>query len=383
MIYKQFQNDRISALGLGCMRLPVLENDNTRIDEDKVAEMIAYAFRHGINYFDTAYGYHGKNSELVMGKVLKNYPRDSFYLATKFPSYDVSFFGREEEIFAEQLGKLQTDYVDFYLMHNVNERNIASYTNEKFRTVEYFKEQKAAGRIRHLGFSCHGLYDCLETFLKAHGRDMEFCQLQLNWLDWDLQACKRKVELVRSYGIPVITMEPLRGGKLVDLPESVTEKLKEAAPDRSTVEWAFRFVQSVPDVMVILSGMSNMEQLKDNCRIFETDEPLNETERELLFKIGQELTGNGTLPCTACRYCTTYCPMELNIPAIITEYNGTKFGEVSWLTRMYFQMLPKEKWPTSCIGCGSCSAVCPQQIDIPAMMAEFGPFVESLFEVKA
>ena len=214
MIYKEFQDLKLSALGMGAMRLPVLDGDDSKIDEKAAEKMIDYAMEKGVNYYDTAWGYHGGQSELVVGRALKKYPRESFFLADKFPGYDLSNMGKVEEIFEKQLEKCGVEYFDFYLFHNVCEMNIDAYLDEKYGTYEYLTAQKKNGRIRHLGFSVHGSYDVMKRFLEAYGSAMEFCQVQLNYLDWDFQDAKAKVELLAEYGIPVWVMEPLRGGQL-------------------------------------------------------------------------------------------------------------------------------------------------------------------------
>ena len=214
MIYKKFQDLELSALGMGAMRLPVLDGDDGRIDEPAAQKMVDYAMEQGVNYYDTAWGYHDGHSEEVMGRALGKYPRQQYYLATKFPGYDLSNMGRVEEIFEKQLLKCGVDYFDFYLFHNVCEMNINEYLDEKYRIHAYLMEQKKKGRIRHLGFSAHGSVPVMKRFLEAYGKDMEFCQIQLNYLDWFFQGAKEKVELLAEYGIPVWVMEPLRGGKL-------------------------------------------------------------------------------------------------------------------------------------------------------------------------
>lgn len=215
MIYRDFQGLKLSALGFGTMRLPTIGGVYSKIDEKAAAEMFDYAIQHGVNYFDTAWGYHDGESENTDGKILSKYPRESFYLASKFPGYDLSNFGRVEEIFEKQLKKCRVDYFDFYLFHNVCEMNIDAYLNEeKYGTYSYLMEQKRNGRIRHLGFSAHGSLAVIERFLEKYGKDMEFCQLQINYLDWEFQNAKGKVELLKKYNIPVWVMEPVRGGKL-------------------------------------------------------------------------------------------------------------------------------------------------------------------------
>ena len=371
MIYKDFKGIRLSALGLGCMRLPVMEADDSKIDEQAVFEMVDYAMEHGINYYDTAWGYHNGNSEIVIGKALKRHERDSFYLASKFPGYDLSNMDKAEEIFEKQLEKCQVDHFDFYLFHNVCEMNIDAYLDPSHHIHEYLMKQKENGRIRHLGFSAHGDLDTMKRFLEAYGKDMEFCQIQLNYFDWDFQDAKSKVELLADYGIPVWVMEPLRGGKLAKLDEEYEARLRTLRPDETTPALGFRFLQSIPEVTMILSGMSNMEQLKDNIATFSEDKPLNEDERKVLLDIAGEMSGKGTIPCTACHYCVSHCPQGLNIPMLISLYNEDIVTGGGFIAPMRIGRLPEDKRPGSCIGCRSCEAVCPQQIKVSEIMSEF------------
>lgn len=369
MLYNDFKNIKLSALGLGCMRLPLVGSDESEIDEARTQEMVDYALENGINYFDTAWGYHGHNSEIVMGKCLKKHPRDSFYLATKFPGYDTTNMGKAEEIFEEQLKKCQVDYFDFYLFHNVCEKNIDLYLDPKYKVHEYLTEQKKNGRIKHLGFSCHGDMDVLKRFVDAYGDDIEFCQLQINYIDWSFQQAKEKAEFLKEKGIELWVMEPVRGGKLAKLSDENSQKLKALRPDESDVDWAFRFIQTVPAPVVTLSGMSDMEQLKQNIKLFSVYKPLNETELEVLYGVAKSMLG--VVPCTACRYCTEYCPMELDIPMLISLYNEHKFTGGGFLAPMRLSILDEDKKPSACVGCRSCEAVCPQQIKISEAFADF------------
>ena len=301
MIYRDFQDLKLSALGFGAMRLPVLEGNDSKIDKAATLRMVDTAMENGINYYDTAWGYHGENSELVMGEALAKYPRESFYLATKFPGYDPRNWDKVKEIFPRQLEKLQVEYFDFYLFHNVCEMNIDAYLNdEKYGIYSYLTEQKRNGRIRHLGFSCHGSMEVLKRFLDAYGKDMEFCQLQINYLDWTFQEAKEKVALLNEWNIPVWVMEPLRGGKLAKLDPKYEETLKALRPEEEIPAWAFRFLQSIPSVTMILSGMSNQEQLEKNLQTFAEDKKLGDSEMQTLLGIADEMLSAGTVPCTAC-----------------------------------------------------------------------------------
>lgn len=371
MVYKDFQDLKLSALGLGCMRLPVTDGNPDKVDEQAAGEMVDYAMAHGINYYDTAWGYHEGQSETVMGRALGKYPRDSYFLATKFPGYDLANMDKVEEIFEAQLKKCGVEYFDFYLFHNVCEMNIDYYLNPKYGIYEYLIKQREAGRIRHLGFSAHGSYQVMKRFLEAYGKDMEFCQIQLNYLDWTFQGAKEKTELLKEYGLPVWVMEPLRGGKLASLEAEDEEKLKALRPEEGIPAWAFRFLQSVSGVAMVLSGMSNMDQLKDNIHTFEEEKPLKQEEMETLLGIAKGMVEKIALPCTACRYCVSHCPQGLDIPSLLALYNEHCFTGGGFLAPMALSALSEEKQPSACVGCGSCQAVCPQQIEIPKAMADF------------
>ena len=371
MIYKEFQGLKLSALGMGAMRLPVINGDDGNVDEPAVEKMVEYAMANGINYYDTAWGYHNGESELVMGRVLSHYPREKFYLATKFPGYDLSNMDKVESIFEKQLEKCGVDYFDFYLVHNVCEMNIDAYLDEKYGIYDYLCKQKENGRIKHLGFSAHGSIDVMKRFLDKYGEKMEFCQLQINYLDWSFQDAKGKVELLKEHNIPVWVMEPLRGGKLAKLDDALEQKLKELRPDEGIPAWAFRFLQSIPEVTMILSGMSNEKQLADNIHTFEQEKPLNEKEMEALLAAADNMLEQKTLPCTACHYCVSHCPQKLDIPELIALYNEHYFTGGGYIAPMALMAMPAEKQPSACVGCRSCEAVCPQQIKVSEAMSNF------------
>ena len=370
MIYNKFQNLNISALGMGTMRLPTKEKSSD-VDIDATKELVAYAMAHGVNYYDTAWGYHSGNSEIAMGEALKSYPRESFYLATKFPGYSLDNIDKVEEIFEKQLEKCQVDYFDFYLFHNLCEMNVNQYLDPKYRIFDYLMKQKKNGRIRHLGFSTHGSLATIEKFLNAYGEYMEFGQIQLNWLDWDFQNAKAKLELLRGRNIPVFVMEPVRGGKLAVLEAKYEEKLKNLRPNESIPAWAFRFLQSIPDITVTLSGMSNLDQLKDNIKTYEQENPLTENEFNTLLSIASEMTAKTTLPCTKCQYCIPHCVRELDIPSIIELYNEHAYTGGGFIAPMTLSGWTEDKKPSACIGCRSCEEVCPQGIKISEMMSDF------------
>lgn len=370
MIYKKFQDLELSALGMGAMRLPVGKSYKD-IDEAVTEEMVAYAMEHGVNYYDTAWGYHDGQSEIVMGRILGKYPRDSFHLATKFPGYDLSNMDKVEEIFEKQLEKCGTDYFDFYLFHNVCEMNIDAYLDPKYAIFDYLVKQKKNGRIRHLGFSAHGSYTVMKRFLDAYGEHMEFGQIQLNWLDWSFQDAKAKVELLKEYHLPVWVMEPLRGGKLASLPEETAKELAAFRPDEDVAAWAFRFLQSIDGVTMILSGMSDFDQMQKNVKTFETEKKLNQKEMDALLGIADAMLKKSVLPCTACRYCTSHCPKGLDIPTLLELYNEHSFTEGGFIAPMALMAVPEDKKPSACVGCRSCEAVCPQQIKISEAMSDF------------
>ncbi len=371
MLYRDFKGIKISTLGLGCMRLPTIDGNDSQIDKKKTAEMIDYAITNGVNYFDTAWGYHGGNSEGVVGECLSKYPRESYLLASKFPGYDLSNMDKIESIFPEQLKRAGVEYFDFYLFHNVCEMNIEQYLDPKYGIRDYIIKQKENGRIKHVGFSVHGNTETTKRFLEAYSKDIEFCQIQLNYLDFTFQQASEKLALCREYNIPVWAMEPLRGGKLASLSDSYIERLSAHRSDVPAVEWAFRYIQSIPEVTLTLSGMSSFDQLADNIRIFSEHKPLDENEMKALLGIASDMIENRILPCTKCKYCISHCPQELNIPYLLKLYNEHTFTGGGFIAPMALQRLPAEKLPSACIGCRACEAVCPQSIKISEAMTDF------------
>lgn len=353
-------------LGFGTMRLPTLPDGS--IDKAQVEQMTAYAIKQGVNYFDTAVPYHGGESERVIGEILQKYPRDSFYLASKFPGHQVFETYDAEEMFSDQLQRCQVNYFDFYMLHNVSEASMDTYLDARWRIPEYFIEQKKKGRIRHLGFSSHGDEKMLRSFLDLYGEHMEFCLLQINYLDWTLQDAKAKYELMTERGIPVFVMEPLRGGMLANLSKEDAAALKALRPEESIPSFAFRWLQGLPNVTVVLSGMSNLAQMADNVNTFTYKEPLSDTEISALMQIAEGM--KDSVPCTGCRYCMDGCPMGLDIPTFLSMYNEFRVAK-SLNVSQKVEVMPEEKKPSACISCGACLHICPQNIDVPACLSDF------------
>ena len=364
MIYKDFQGTSLSRLGMGNMRLP---EGRGGIDKEKAQAIIDYAMAQGINYYDTAYVYHHGESESFLGEALSKYPRESYYLATKFY---VMANPNIEEMFEKQLKKLRTDYIDFYLLHCVNEETIGAYMDEKRHYIDFLLEQKAKGRIRHIGFSSHGKPETLKRFLEWSDA-FAFVQIQLNYLDWTMQDAKRQYALIAERGLPVWVMEPVRGGRLASLGERYDAMLKQAKPEWSVPAWAFHWLMGLPNVTMILSGMSSMEQIRDNIATFKEEAPLTAEQNMLLMNIAAGYQSKLAVPCTACRYCCDGCPQGIDIPRWMNLYNELSLthDKAAWE-----QAVKESPGPADCIGCGQCTALCPQSIAIPEYMKKLCDF---------
>lgn len=377
MIYKSFRDSgtNISMLGMGCMRLPTINEQSDEIDHEKAQAVIDYAHAHGINYYDTAFLYHNGTAERFIGHALSKFPRDSYLLATKMPGWlmkpDIDR-ARIPEIFYEQLENCRVDYFDFYLCHSISEQSFDNYVN--LGIIPFLNEMKAQGKIRQLGFSSHGKPETLRRSCALN--DWDFAQIQLNYLDWEDQDAKQQYEILEEFGLPVIVMEPLRGGRLAGLSDEADALLKKARPDKSVASWAFRYVQSLPSVQIVLSGMNEIEQLVDNLDTFDKLEPLSEAERTTLDEAVDLLRSKNNIPCTACRYCAG-CPQGLDIPGLFTAYNSYAVSE-SPMDLMELTALPPEKKPSNCIACGNCVSACPQNIDIPEKMSMITELLEKM-----
>lgn len=370
MIYKQFKDIKLSRLGMGNMRLPSVQPGvpGSPIDHQEAYKVIDLAMASGINYYDTAYVYNQGDSEKCVGEALSKYPRDSYYLATKFnyranPDY--------KAVFAEQLERLQTDHIDFYLLHCLLDTNIDNYLN--CGCIEYFEQMQKEGKIRYLGFSSHASVETLRRF--ASVRDWDFAQIQMNYLDWEFKTTKQEYEILTERNIPIMVMESVRGGRLSDLNPECNAKLKAAQPEWSISSWAFRWLLTHDNVNVLLSGMSNLEQVQDNVKTFSAENALTPEQSDFLISVAHEFQKSFTVPCTACRYCTDGCPMGLEIPELLKVYNRAKYDR-RW-NKDAFAEYESSKLPTNCIGCGNCTSHCPQGIDIPSYMQKLSRLHET------
>lgn len=367
MYYKKFHSLNLSALGLGALRLPMEKENPNRIDREEGRRVIDRALANGINYIDTAYTYQNGDSERFLGEVLPDYPRDSYYLATKFYA---AANPNIQAVFEEQLKRLHTDYFDFYLLHGMDENFISGYMDREKNYLGYLLEQKKAGRIRYLGFSSHAAPHTLERFLDWYdGFDM--AMIQINYLDWALLEAERQYEILAEHGIPIWVMEPLKGGRLSVLNQEAEKILKSAAPDRSLSSWAFRFLMGLPHVQMVLSGMSTVEQVLDNAKTFDRPEPLSVTEREALRKASECFLEEMGVPCSACRYCCPACPAGLDIPLLIKGFNERRISGETWR----IASLDNTAGPETCLQCCACKKYCPQKIDIPETMREFASLI--------
>ena len=375
--------DSVSLLGFGMMRLPRINPDKPEIDKAAAQEMVDYAYAHGVNYYDTAYPYHEGLSELFTGEALKKYPRDSFYLATKMPSWHLNTPEDAPRIFEEQLGKLQVEYFDYYLLHSIGKSYEEDFENRYLKTgaLDYLLEQKKLGKIRNLGFSFHGKMDVYEKIVAY--RDWDFVQIQMNYQDWDTQNAKRLYQILEEKQIPCIVMEPIRGGNLVTLCDESQRLLKAAEPDNSIASWAIRFAATYPNILTVLSGMSHMDHVVDNVKTMTDFKPLDADSMRTLQKALDAYLNTGTIPCTGCRYCMD-CPAGVDIPAVFDLFNQcasqgmlpVSFGDASDLEKRVeafnriYGSLPEENRAKNCIDCKACVEHCPQSIDIPRKLRD-------------
>ena len=350
----------VSLLGFGCMRFPT--GADGKIDQQQAEEMMDKAIQNGVNYIDTAYPYHNGESETFVGKVLKKYPRDSFYLATKLPTWFINTVEDVDKYFNEQLQKLQVEYFDFYLIHALNKGSFEKMV--QIGCVKRLEELKAAGKIRFLGFSFHDGYEAFEEILNY--RDWDFCQIQLNYMDIDEQAGMKGYKLAEEKGIPLTIMEPVKGGSLASFGEDIMEVFHEVRPGASAASFALRYVATLPDILTVLSGMSNMEQVEDNLKTFTYFVPMEEKEYRAIDKVKAIMNSRIQNGCTGCRYCMP-CPFGVDIPGNFSVWNRYHMYQNYYVVNWQWENMGKDgKQAKNCKECGKCEKICPQHLPIRA-----------------
>lgn len=361
--------DEMPKIGFGLMRLP--ETDG-RIDIDKVAQMADAYMASGFNYFDTAYVYHGGNSEKVVKEaIVKRFPRESFTIATKLPAWFLHSPEDRDKVFEEQLDRCGVDYFDYYLLHSLEDGNNYD-TYEKYDCFNWGIKKRDEGRIRHFGFSFHGTPELLVQVLDKHP-EIEFVQIQLNYADWDNKIVHsgELYEILRDRNIPMIIMEPAKGGKLANLDDECAEILKAIRPDKSIASWAFRYVGSLPGIATILSGMSTPEQMEDNINTFKDFEPLSEEELAAIDKVKEIMNRVELAGCTSCKYCVEGCPMGISIPDVISAVNTRRKFPGDMRPQFFYNgLVDRYSHASDCIACGQCEGVCPQHLPIIDLMKE-------------
>jgi len=360
---------KMPKLGFGLMRLP--EKDGV-IDHEQVCKMVDAYMSAGMNYFDTAYVYHGGKSEVeAKHAIVERYPRDSFMIATKLPAWSIKTPEDRDRIFNEQRERAGVEYFDFYLLHSLEDGNNYD-VYERFDCFNWGIQKKAEGKIKHFGFSFHGTPELLEKVLDKHP-EVEFVQIQLNYRDWDNPVIQsgKLYEILSSRKIPIIVMEPIKGGTLANISEEYMDLYKQERPDASAASWALRFVGSLPGVMTILSGMSAEAQMNENISTFTNFEPLSEKEQELVAEVTRRMNSVALIGCTACRYCCDGCPMSINIPDVFKAVNTLRLNEGEWRANNFYKVVTANGGKAKdCIGCGQCESVCPQHLPIIDLMKQ-------------
>lgn len=364
----KFKDTEVSRLGLGTMRLPcktpLKRESNPLIDYTKAQELVDIAYENGVNYFDTAYMYHVGKSEKFIGQALKKYPRDTYFLADKLPIWLCKTPKDMQKIFNKQLERTGTEHFDFYLLHSLDKDNFDKC--EKFGAYDFVKQKQAEGLIKNIGFSFHGTIDALKEIIASHHWD--FAQIQMNYLDWKNQDAKTQYELLTEANIPVIVMEPVRGGKLADdVPKQAVDAMKSVNPDKSIASWAIRFVASFDNVLTILSGMNSKEQLYDNLDSLSDFTPMTDVEMNVCHNTASMINKTDVIPCTGCDYCAD-CPKGVKISSIFKMYNQYK-NDILTLEQSKEEYNKIDVNASECIACGKCKNHCPQSIDIPELLA--------------
>ncbi len=353
----------MKKLGFGLMRLPLLDKNNkSSINQEQFNKMVDYFMENGFNYFDTAYTYLDGNSEIAFKKaVVEKYPRESFLIADKLPIFDLKSTQHMYEIFDKQLERCGVDYFDYYMLHNISTKHEEKYT--KIDSFKFIKDKKKEGKIKHIGISCHDSPEFLENILKNHP-EIEFVQLQINYIDWtnNIIQSMKCYEVACKYKKSIIVMEPLKGGALVDIPN----KSRKLFQGMSPVGGAFRFILSLDNIMIILSGMNRFEQIKENTRIIDNFKPLTKMEYEILNNVRNSIVCDKTIDCTYCNYCIDVCSININIPKFFELYNTQKLLKQKHSIGMYYRnYISKNISPSECIKCNNCIDYCPQHINIP------------------
>ncbi|MCM1115876.1 MAG: aldo/keto reductase [Clostridium sp.] len=364
---RKFKNTEVSLLGLGTMRLPcktpLKREANPMINYEKGQELVDLAYSKGVNYYDTAYMYHVGKSEKFIGTALKKYPRESYFLADKLPIWMCPKKSDMEKVFQKQLTRTGMDYFDFYLLHSLNKENFEKC--EAFGAYEFLEKKREEGKIKNIGFSFHGTIEDLKRIVSAHTWD--FAQIQMNYLDWKNQNAEEQYQILTDAGIPVIVMEPVRGGKLADVSPEIETMFKNAKPDHSVASWAISFVASHPNVITILSGMNSNEQMLDNLNTLTDFKPFDETEMNICRNAAAIMNESNIIPCTGCDYCAD-CPKSVKISSIFSVYNKVMTEELSndQGKEAYSKIDVKAD---ACVNCGKCASHCPQSIKIPSLLS--------------
>ena len=401
--------DRVSLLGYGMMRLPTIDGKSGRkndspLDQNMINKLVDYALEHGVNYFDTSPAYCQGQSEKATGIALKRHPRKDYFIATKLSNFSEETWSRQAsiEMYHESLRQLQTSYIDYYLLHGVGMGGFEQFKSRYLDNgiIDYLVEERKAGRIRNLGFSFHGDYKAFQWLMDHHDQyHWDFCQIELNYLDWDYANeindfntdARVLYGELQKRGIPAVIMEPLLGGRLANIPQYLVGRLKQREPQRSVASWAFRYAGTPKGVLTVLSGMTYMEHLKDNLINYCPLKPLTADEEKLLYSIAKEIFNLKTIPCNDCKYCMP-CPWGVDIPTIFTHYNkcinegallhDKESKDYARYRRQYLigldRVVPRDRQPDHCIGCGHCLPHCPQNIQIPEEMSKLSTFIEQL-----
>ncbi len=355
----------VSLLGFGAMRFQqIKDGDKDIIDFETSAKTIDYAYEHGVNYYDTAYVYHNGESEVFLGKALKKYPRESFYIADKMPMWELKSEEDNERIFNEQLERLDMPYIDFYLMHSLGRYNFDQAL--KYNTYDFLKKKQAEGKIKYIGFSFHDNADVLREIVDKY--EWDFAQIQLNYLDWETQNAKEQYEILTNKGIPAIIMEPVRGGALANLCDSANKLFTDAKPDKSIASWAIRYAATHENVLTVLSGMSDMSQVVDNINTLTNFQSITDDEMAIIESAAEIYRNRNTIPCTGCQYCMP-CPVGVEIPTLFKMFNEYAVKlDPDGFKRAYKTLDGGMK---SCIKCGACEGLCPQSIKIRDILETF------------